>query len=182
MFQCSPSLPRDCFPTQDKHPDRVNLCFNVLPRYQGIVSWHRLQMPTPDPFQCSPSLPRDCFLRRKSSPSQARCFNVLPRYQGIVSCADSGEIVGFLSFNVLPRYQGIVSRIKPVRWQSMQLLFQCSPSLPRDCFLINRRQSGNRIVSMFSLVTKGLFLSRLQVKAANGKFQCSPSLPRDCFY
>ena len=162
-FQCSPSLPRDCFQYQRSAFDRQD---NSL-------------------FQCSPSLPRDCFQARLRVCAQTvpSCFNVLPRYQGIVSALQLIESYLILGFNVLPRYQGIVSVPLATKIARVSIKFQCSPSLPRDCFCfpqfdaILRRcfnvlpryqgivsvkvlgsiQGG--LVSMFSLVTKGLFLS-----------------------
>ena len=159
MFQCSPSLPRDCFlHHSNTHPYLQVSMFSLVTK--GLFLMKLMS----------------CYLI-------GQCFNVLPRYQGIVS-EPLRVVKPSLRFNVLPRYQGIVSPPilaialvpdlvsmfslvtkglfpfgslgkKPIIW------FQCSPSLPRDCFRLDSLpvMMVVKLVSMFSLVTKGLFLS-----------------------
>ena len=102
-----------------------------------------------------------------------RGFNVLPRYQGIVSVTVSGAVQILISFNVLPRYQGIVSgNAGKVRSPITVSMFSL---VTKGLFLSRKPLTGISLkVSMFSLVTKGLFLNSQIVAELNLRFNVLP--------
>ena len=183
-FQCSPSLPRDCFP--DRHPSQqpVESClfvsmFSLVTK--GLFPGFNRASTRLREVSMFSLVTKGLFLniiKLRSEVYRVSMFSLVTK--GLFRCHFTEVTIGsdVSMFSLVTK--GLFPLVRVIG--TFAVPFQCSPSLPRDCFPLQVSHTKGRIcVSMFSLVTKGLFQIGLKFTWIHSMFQCSPSLPRDCF-